>query len=592
MCQNGTLPTDAPISMLVRMKNTPIYKVLTELFPHKNRLIVIVITGVLMSLSKAQMNFFLKQMFDALQNKDQATIYTIPLYIIGLALVLAVSRYFHLFNMDYVGELASQQLRKKLQMKFMRLNLSFLNTYAAGSGGLISRILNDISTIQNGYRMFADFFREPILFFLLFGYLFYVDAKLTLSIVILLPLILLFLRKISKSLKKYSERGQEDLEKITSVIKESLDGVRIIQSFQLEKEMENKFDKEFSSYLHARRRFHSLIELSGPVTEFVTTILIMGIFVYMCMSITNANATLGDFISYLGALLQLSEPIKKLQESYVRIQEVGVASRRVFEIVDDGREVPEISHPKTFPDQWSLIEFKNVNFSYGEKPILKNVNLKIHRGEVVAFVGSSGSGKSTLVNLLGRFFDPSSGEILIDGVRTQDFALKDLRAKVALVTQDVFLFSDTIEKNIWAGDFSKNQKLIVEVAKKAHAHDFIMKSENQYQTRVGDRGGMLSGGEKQRISIARAILKDAPLLILDEATSALDSVSEIEVQAGLDSLMAGRTTLVIAHRLSTINKADKIVVMKDGQIVEVGNHQELLALGKEYHQLYTLQRSM
>jgi ATP-binding cassette subfamily B protein/subfamily B ATP-binding cassette protein MsbA len=223
--------------------------------------------------------------------------------------------------------------------------------------------------------------------------------------------------------------------------------------------------------------------------------------------------------------------------------------------------------------------------------ILKNVNLEIHRGEVVALVGASGSGKSTIVNLLERFFDATSGEILIDDINIQDLNLKDLRRNVALVTQDVFLFSDTIEKNIWAGDYSRNVKDVVSMAKLANANDFIMKMPHGYQSRVGDRGNLLSGGEKQRISIARAMFKDAPLLILDEATSALDTASEIEVQKGLDHLMEGRTALVIAHRLSTIQKADKIVVLRQGEIVEVGTHQDLLANKNEYYRFHSLQHT-
>ncbi|MNS90920.1 putative multidrug export ATP-binding/permease protein [compost metagenome] len=287
----------------------------------------------------------------------------------------------------------------------------------------------------------------------------------------------------------------------------------------------------------------------------------------------------------------VNQPIKKFQEAYVRLQEVVVAARRVYSIIEAPHEVPESTLNKAFPKDWKKITYKNVTFSYGNEMILKGINLEINRGEVVALVGASGSGKSTIVNLLERFFDASSGEILIDDVNILDINLKELRRNVALVTQDVFLFSDSIEKNIWAGDFERSKTDIPAMAKLANAHEFIMKMPKGYDSRVGDRGNMLSGGEKQRVSIARAMFKDAPLLILDEATSALDTASEIEVQKGLDHLMEGRTALVIAHRLSTIQKADKIVVLKNGQIEEIGNHSTLIQKQGEYYRFHSLQHT-
>ncbi|MGZ5279988.1 MAG: ABC transporter ATP-binding protein, partial [Pseudobdellovibrionaceae bacterium] len=422
------------------------------------------------------------------------------------------------------------------------------------------------------------------------SYMFYLNWKLTASIFLILPLILLFLKYISKTIKVHSIKGQEGLEKITSTIKESLDGVRIIQSFNLEKEMSNRFHGESQEFLHSRKKIHKRVEMSGPVTEFVVACVSLGIFTYMGLEISAGRATLGDFGGYLVCLLGLSPPVKKLQESYVRIQETIVAADRAYSILENPGEVPQGESTKPFPKDWKTITYQNVNFSYGAERILKNVNLTIHRGEMVAFVGSSGSGKSTMVNLLERFFDPTQGEILIDQTPIREINLKDLRANIALVTQDVFLFSDTIERNIWAGDFSKTNEGVIPAAKSANAHNFITRTPKGYQNQVGDRGNLLSGGEKQRISIARAIFKDAPILILDEATSALDSQSEVEVQKGLDHLMQGKTALVIAHRLSTVSKAHKIIVMRAGEIVEIGTHQSLLQNAGEYHSLHQLQK--
>lgn len=568
-----------------------IKRILNETLTYKNRLVLVAVAGLIMATCDTITVNLMKRIFDGLSAGNTEAIKSTALIIIALAFFKGLSRYVHLYNMNCTSELVTQGLRQKLQMKFMRLNLSFHNGYSSGSGGLISRILNDILVIFHGLRMFADFFREPFLFIGMMGTLFYLNWRLTCAILIILPAVLWFLRQLSRSIKKYSFRGQEDLEKITSTIKESLDGVRIIQSFNLEQEMARRFEAESGNFLHSRKKIHGLVEASGPVTEFVMTLVTFGILLYMTFEVAKGHATYGDIITYIAALLMLSAPVKKMQESYVRIQETSVAAKRIFSLLDDPSEVKEVSQPKHFPENWKKIEFKNVSFQYGEHKVLHELSLTVERGQLIAFVGASGSGKSTLVNLLERFFDPTSGQILIDDVSIHDIQLSELRSKIALVTQDVFLFSDTIERNIWAGDFSKDNSRIELVASSANATKFVQKMPQGFQSRVGDRGNLLSGGEKQRISIARAFFKDAPILILDEATSALDSESEVEVQRGLDRLMEGRTAFVIAHRLSTIAKADRIYVMKAGRIVESGTHAELIAKGGEFSKLHALQYS-
>ncbi len=566
-------------------------RILKELFSNKRRLVFVAVAGAAMAAADTTNANLIKYVFDGLQFGKVDQIKETFLFIIALAFIKGIFRYIHFYNINYASELVAQSFRRQLQNKFMRLNLAFHNNFASGSGGLISRILYDITIIQNGLRMFADFFREPLLFIGLMGTLFYLNWKLTLSILIVLPLVLLFLRQISRSIKKYSVKGLEDLEAITSTIKESLDGVRIIQSYNLENEMAGRFYKQSDTFLYSRKRIHALVESSGPVTEFVMTLVVFSIMLYMAIDISKGNSTFGDFMSYVVCLMMLSAPVKKLQESYVRIQETGVAGKRLFELLDETSEVPETSDPKPFPKDWKTIEFKNVSFRYGEALVLKNLNLTISRGSLVAFVGPSGCGKSTLLNLLERFFDPIDGEIRIDSIPIRDFLLRDLRHNIALVSQDVFLFGESIEHNIQAGDFTKDKERIALAAKKANAHQFISSSQTGYTKRIGDRGGLLSGGEKQRVSIARAFFKDAPILLLDEATSALDSDNEREVQKGLDELMNGRTALVVAHRLSTVVNADQIYVMRAGQIVEQGTHKELLAKLGEYHRLYSIQNT-
>jgi ATP-binding cassette subfamily B protein/subfamily B ATP-binding cassette protein MsbA len=563
--------------------------VLRELIPHKRNLIFVAICGLLMAGAQAQIAVQIKGLMDGLQDRSQLLILQSGGIILGLALVMSISRFFHYYLMNITGEQVTQQLRAQLQKKFMRLSLTFHNNYATGSGGLISRILNDVLIVQNGLRLFADLFREPFSFLFLLVWLFILNWKLTMSIIVLLPIISLFLRQLSRSVAKYSRRGYEGLEKISSVIKESLDGMRIIQSFNLESEMARRFDSEFGQYFENRKKIHRRMESNGPITEFVATVMILAILTYMSLEIAAGRASYGDFASYLGTLLMLNKPIKTLQDAYVRVQETLVAASRISSVLAEEAEVPEIQNPVAFPANWKAIRYKNVSFSYGQGLVLKNVDFEIQRGEVVAFVGASGSGKSTIVNLLERFFDPTEGQILIDDVPIQNIKLSELRKNVALVTQDVYLFSDSVERNIWSGDFSQPKDKVVACAKAAHAHDFIAELPDGYQTKMGERGNLFSGGEKQRISIARALFKDAPILILDEATSALDSQSEAEVQAGLDTLIEGRTSLVIAHRLSTIAKADRIFVMQKGQIVEMGTHLELVAKKGEYFQLSQLQ---
>lgn len=574
------------------MINPEIKKLLRELAPHKRRITIVAITGIIYSVAYSRLALMMKDLFDQLSKGDHKSILALAPLALGLAFASALSRYIHIYNMNYTSDCVVQGLRQKLQSKFMRLSLSYHNTYAAGSGGLISRILNDIRAIQDALRIVADIFLHPLLLVLLIGNLLIIDWKLTLFTFSATPIIVLVLKSIGKSMRKYWPLGQSVFERITATIKESLDGVRTIQSFNLEKEMETRMERETSEFLVIRKKIYKREVAAGPVTELVATVVVLSVLVYISWQIGRGEATPGTFIGFITSLLMLNQPMKKVQEAYIRIQDVISCGKRVYEIIEAPHEVPQNESVQEFPSSWETITYKNINFSYGEHKVLKNLNLEIKRGEVVALVGESGSGKSTIVNLLERFYDASSGEIYIGGTEIRKIDLKKLRHNIAMVSQDVFLFSDTIERNIWAGDFSKSPDGIPVAAQMANAHSFITKNPEGYQALVGDRGSLLSGGEKQRVSIARAFFKDAPILILDEATSALDTSSEIEVQKGLETLMKGRTALVIAHRLSTIQKADKIVVLKAGEVVEIGTHEELMAKQGEYARFYSLQHSL
>ena len=342
-------------------------------------------------------------------------------------------------------------------------------------------------------------------------------------------------------------------------------------------------------YIETRKKVHSRIEITGPFSEFLATSLILSVMVYVSYEVASGRSTAGTLIAYIGSIMTLSPAIKKIQENMVRIQELRASAKRVYDILDDHREVPKALQPVPFPSSWNEIQFKNISFSYGDRPILKDVSLTIRRGEKIALVGESGSGKSTILNLMERFYDPQKGSVMIDNVSIDQFELQDLRNQMALVSQDVSLFRDSVAENITVTKPEATTEQIREAALRANAEIFIQRLENKYETKVGDRGGLLSGGEKQRISIARAILKNADILLLDEATSALDSESEKEVQKSLDEAIVGKTSIIVSHRLSTIQNVDRIYVMSHGQIVESGRHQELVDKKGIYFKLWTIQ---
>lgn len=560
-----------------------------ELKPYAKRLVFVLITGILVSAFKAATPELLRRLDSAWKARDVAMTYRLPLLICATWLLANFFRYFHMFWMLFVSEQIAVNLRRKLMNKYLTLNLGFFQNFVRGSGGLISRMLNDIGVIQGGFQKIADVAREPFMVIFMFGYVMYLDWRLTLFVMSGGPIITIVLRNFARSLRKYSARNQESMEDLTQILKESLDGTRIVQSFNLQDEMRRRFELQAEDFLNSKSKIISREEASGPVSESLSAFVVALLLVYIGMQIIHDHLDTSSFLAFIAAITLLSDSVKKLQSAYIRIQQSGVALERLQGILNETSVVPEVANPKPFPREWDQIDFRNVSFRYDEADVLKNINLTIRRGEQIALVGSSGAGKSTLTNLLARFFDPTTGEILIGGVPIDEIGLNDLRSKVALVTQDVFLFSDTVERNIWSGNFAKGSEGVTAAARLANADGFITADPLGYQARVGDRGSRFSGGEKQRISIARAIFKDAPILILDEATSALDSQSELEVQQGLDSLMKGRTALVIAHRLSTISKCDRILVMEKGEIIEQGSHNELMTQKGAYHKFFQLQ---
>jgi ATP-binding cassette subfamily B protein/subfamily B ATP-binding cassette protein MsbA len=559
--------------------------------PYRVNLLFVILFGLLMSGAYFSLAPLIKELLDgAVANKDRSKLVVIPVLLIAIFVVHAVARYFHLFILKMVAERVCTQLQKDLQAKYMKLGLGYYTN--ADTGGMISKVISDVSIVLHGFKIMADLIREPITALGMFAYLMYLDWKLTLIVVTAGPVTVFVLNRIAKSVRKYSHMQAETMENLTSTLKETVDGIRIIQSFNLQSEMKSRLGKVVDHYLQMRKKVIARQESAGPMTETLGVCAVAALIYYIGHDLIDGNMTMGTFMAYFAALAIMQTPIKKLQDGFVRIQQPLASLERIYQVLDASEIVDEPKQAVAFPKDWDEIEFRNVSFSYGHESVLKNVDLKIRRGETIALVGESGSGKSTLVNLLARFFDPQGGKILIGGHDIKDFSLHELRRNIALVSQDVFLFNDSISQNIQSGDLDKplDQAKVKRAAELANATSFISNTSAGFNSLAGDRGGRLSGGEKQRISIARAIYKDAPILILDEATSALDSVSELEVQKGLDQLMAGRTAFIIAHRLSTISKASRIIVMEKGNIVEQGTHEELQKKSGQYANFLKLQK--
>lgn len=564
-------------------------KLMPYIKPYRNGYIMVIFLGLLMSACDTMVAAIVKPLFDEVfTNKNPDLKLQLSASIVGVYVIHGIARFFHSTKIKMIVEFITANLRTDLQKKLIKLNLSYHSSNPPAVS--LSKAFNDIATVQYGLWKVADLIKDPLAIVFLLGWIIYLDWKLTMMIFIVIPVMIKFLRQVAKSARKYSHFQQKELENVMTAYKESLDGVRIVQSYNLETLTENKLLATIKKYLDVRKIIVNREEIAGPVTELLGAITFAAVLYYKAGLVIDGKGTTGDFMSYLTALAFIQKPIKNMQDAYVRFQNMLVASARVTEVLNDPNEVPQSANPQNFPKDFDKIQFKNVGFSYTkDSNLLKDINLTVKKGEVIALVGESGSGKSSLVNLLERFYDPTKGQILIGETPIQDIDLKDLRRNVALVTQDVFLFDDSVTENIKAGNTEAESVSVEESAKLANAYDFISKSKDQFNSRAGDRGARFSGGEKQRLSIARAIYKNAPILILDEATSALDSKSEQEVQKGLEHLMKGRTVFVVAHRLSTIINADRIVVMKNGEIVETGNHSELLTKKGVYYNFYQIQ---
>ena len=525
---------------------------------------------------------------DVFFKKDLTMLKLIPLAIVGIFLLKGVFDYGQAYLMSHVGQRIIADLREKIYNHLQSLSLSFFTRNPTGV--LMSRITNDVSVVQGAVTdAVTGLLKDLFTIIGLVGVVFYRDWRLAIIALVVFPLAVYPIVKFGRKLRSYSSRSQTTMGDISTILLETISGNRIVKAFNMEEYEQKRFARENRKLFSIQMKSVRVRAVSHPLMEMLGGLGIACIVFYGGYNVIKGVATPGTFFSFLAALLMLYEPVKRLSGVNNTVQQGLAAASRIFEVLDTVPEIRNKPGAKIITSVSEGIEYRNVAFKYDEDRVLKNINLQVKVGEMIAFVGASGGGKTTLVNLLPRFYDVSSGEILIDGQDIRDISQESLRSMIGIVTQQTILFNDTVRNNIAYGKISEPFGEIVKAAEAAYAHRFIQNLPNGYDTVIGEQGVKLSGGERQRLSIARAILKNAPILILDEATSSLDSESEIEVQKALEYLMQGRTTLVIAHRLSTIRKANRIVVIANGVVVEEGAHEELLEKDGEYRKLYLLQ---
>ncbi|SDC09464.1 MULTISPECIES: lipid A export permease/ATP-binding protein MsbA [unclassified Candidatus Frackibacter] len=570
-------------------------RVLSYVKPYRKRLAAAIFSMILHSFLTILFIKVFKDLIDTMINNISNTgeglvkLSWVAVGIIGVFFFKGVAYYGQKYLTSYVAQKAIRDIRNELYDHLQKLSLSFYDEMKTGQ--IMSRVTNDVGKLQSAIVSGAiSLFYKSFTLIGGLGYLFYLSWKLALAVVLIFPAVTYVFIKFNKRIREVSRRVQAKIADITDVLQETITGVRIVKAFGQEDYEYEKFSQENHENFRATMKNTQLSASLTPIVEILASFAFTFVLWYGGYEVIKGNMTPGELLAFFTLLITISDPIKSLSKLTSTIQQALAAADRIFEIMDIDIEIKEKEDAIELEDAKGKVEFKDVYFSYNEEEVvLKGINLVANPGDIVALVGPSGAGKSTLVDLIPRFYEPQSGDILLDNYNIKDLTIASLRDKMGIVPQETILFGGNIKENIAYGSIDRSEEKVIAAAKAANAHEFITEFPAGYETEIGERGASLSGGQRQRIAIARAILKDPKILILDEATSALDTESEALVQEALERLMEERTTFVIAHRLSTVLNADKIVVLDEGEIVEIGTHDELLENGGLYSHLYEVQ---
>lgn len=550
-------------------------------------LLAVVFMGIISAIDGA--TAFLVKPFidDVFLSKNATMLILLPIAVVLLYAMKGACDFWQNYLVSYVGSRIVTKLRDQLYRHIQTLSLSY---FTNNSTGYIMSRVNETGVVHRSIATsIPDVVKGSLTIFALTFVAFYRDWKMACVAIIILPLASILITKFGRRIKKLSKKSMQIGAILSAVMHEGISGIKIVKAFCTEDYEHKRFSDENEKLFKLSMKAAKTSSMSSPIMEIFSGVTTAAVIAYGGSTVIGGSSTPGEFFSFMIAIFLLYRPLKSLSKSFYAIQNGIGAAERIFQLMDTEPEVKEKPGAEELQPIRQSVEFKDVCFKYHHKFVLQDINLKVNPGEIVAIVGASGVGKTTLVNLIPRFYDVTSGSILIDGTDIRDVTLHSLRKQIAIVTQQTILFNDTVRNNIAYGNIEKSDEDVVRAAKIANAHEFIEELPDRYNTLIGENGVKLSGGQQQRISIARAVLKDAPILILDEATSSLDAESEREVQNALDHLMKNRTTYVIAHRLSTIKNADRIIVLRDGKLVEEGTHDELIQNGKEYKKLYEIQ---